>query len=167
MPAKQDKYANVLYDTVEESAANTLTFEEVNVGLNMFDKVGLLVNRLEYSAFNQLLTADGDSMEFGLSASNGWTTADPGEDSVIDYNKFKVVDHGTAGNAIIWQIPYVKDFSNMPGGGILITPKPLYLFVDGDGLGNPGTVKLRMYFTIIKLAPQEYFELLEARQFFG
>ena len=162
-----DKYANVLYDSVTESAANTLTFESVDVGLNMFDKVGLLIHRIEYFKFHAYLNAGTDAIEFGLSSSNGWTSVDASEPSIISFNLMRVNDHGTAGNAIIQENPLVRDFSDMPGGGILITPKPLYLFVEGANLASPAIVQMRMYFTVIPMKPEEYFELLEARQYFG
>jgi hypothetical protein len=162
-----DRFSNVLYDKVVESSANTLTFEEVNVGLNIFDKVGLLVSRIEYTGMETYLSADPDHVEFGLSASNGWASADPAESSVIDYNRWKIVDFGTAGNAIERHTPFIKDFSNLPGGGILITPKPLYMYIQGSSLTSPGSVAMRMFFTVLKLKPEDYFELLESRQYFG
>lgn len=162
-----DMYANVLYDEVTESAANTLTFESIDVGLNIFDKVGMKLSRLEYSNFFGNLAADADVIRFGLSQSNSWTTPTPAESSVIDFNQFTVAAYGTAGNALIHEQPYVKDFSTLPGGGLLIAPKPLYLFAVGSNLSAASNVRIRMFFTIVTLKPEEYFELLEARQYFG
>lgn len=166
MPAT-DKYPSVLYDSVTESAANTITFEEVNVGLNIFDKVGLLISRIEYTDWLLQIIADGDSLEWGLTASNQLTALDPSETSVIDYNRVSLNAVGTPAIALERVEPYVKDFSTLPGGGLLITPKPLYLVADGANCSNPNVVKMRMFFTIVKLQPSEYFELLESRQFFG
>jgi len=162
-----DQYSNVLYDSVTESAANTLTFESVDVGLNIFDKVGLLISKVEYYSLYNRIVADGDSLEFGLSSSNGWSDADAAETSIIDYNRVSLNAVGTAATALERVEPFIKDFSTLPGGGILITPKPLYLYAAGANLGNPATVQIRMFFTIIKLRPEEYFELLESRQYFG
>lgn len=165
--AQTDKYANVLYDTVTESSANTLTFEEVNVGLNMFDKVGLLVSRCEWTRFDAQLSADGDVVQFGLSASNGWSATTMAESSLITFHREELQAFGTPATLLQRSQPIVDDFSTMPGGGLLITPKPLYLFIEGGNLGAAATVRMRMYFTVIKLQPNEYFELLESRQFFG
>jgi len=162
-----DKYANVLYDSVTESDTNTLTFEAVDVGLNIFDKVGLLVSRIEYHGVWVKLVDDADTLEFGLSSSNGWTDPDPAETSIIDYNKLLLREVGTAA-AAVWNLdPYIKDLSNLPGGGLLITPKPLYMYAQGASLVSAASVKMRMFFTVIPLKPEEYFELLEARQYFG
>lgn len=163
----KDKYANVLYDAVEESAANTLTFESVDVGLNIFDKVGLLISRIEYTNWGTLLDADGDTIQFGLSTANSITTINPSESSIIDYNKEFVEEYGAAANALLIDDTLLKDFSTLPGGGLLITPKPLYLYVQGSALASAATVRARLFFTVIPLKPEEYFELLEARQYFG
>lgn len=162
-----DKFPNVIYDSCTQSAANTLTFEEINVGLNIFDKVGLIIHRVEYYKMDNLLLDDTDTIVFGLSQSDSWTTAGPEETSVIDHNRRRVVEIGAATAAYMIQSPFVKEFTGLPGGGILTTPKPLYLYVDSTNLGSEATVDIRMFFTIIKLKPEEYFELLESRQYFG
>jgi len=162
-----DKYANILYDEVVESAANTLTFENLDIGLSLFDKVGVLIHRLEWMSWPSRLAAASDAIEFGLTTSNSWSAADPSENSIITYHKVQVVDYGTAGNNRIFDTPLVDDFSTLPGTGILTTPRPLYMFVDGANLADVATVKMRMFFTIITLKADEYFELLETRQFFG
>ena len=59
----KDKYANIIYDEVTESAANTLTFESIDVGLNLFDKIGLKISRVEYTDFRILLAAGTDRIE--------------------------------------------------------------------------------------------------------
>lgn len=162
-----DKYANILYEDVEESAANTLTFSEVNFGLSLFDKVGILIHRIEWHHTYAQLIAVGDTIKFGLSTSQGWTTVAPSEPSIITYHLRMLRDYGTAGNNKIFEDPLVEDLSTIPGGGMLITPQPLYMFVEGVSLPSAGIARMRMFFTIVQLKPEEYFELLETRQFFG
>lgn len=163
----QDLYANILYDSVTESAANTLTFEAVDIGLNIFDKVGLKISRIEYHGWQSQLAAGTDRAEFGLSASNNWTTPDVAESSMIDYSRMTVQAIGTPATAVIFQEPWIKDWSNLPQGGLLIAPKPLYLWAKGTALAAAMTIKARIFFTVIAMKPEEYFELLESRQYFG
>ena len=162
-----DKYANVLYDSVTQSATDTLTFEAIEIGLSLFDKVGILIHRLEWFGHQAKLAADNDTIEFGLSTSNGWSAADSSEPSIITFHKESVVDYGTAATCKLQRQPLLDDFTTLPGGGILTTPKPLYLFCDSDALAAAATVKIRLFFTIVTLKAEEYFELLETRQFFG
>lgn len=162
-----DKYANVLFQEVTESAANTLTFESIDLGLSLFDKVGLLISRIEWYNWEVRLLAAADVVNFGLSSSNQFTTVTAQENSIVTYHYFKVLDYGTAGNNWIFTSPLVDDFSTLPGGGLLVTPRPLYIFAQGANLGGAITATMRMFFTVVTLKPEEYFELLETRQFFG
>ena len=163
----QDKYPNILYDKVTESAANTLTFKELNIGLSLFDKVGILIHQIHWYNFQTLLAAAGDTIQFGLSQSNSWAAPNADESSIIVLHEETIKDYGTAGNNQIWRQPQVDDYSTLPGGGILVAPKPLYLFAKGSALANPSAPQARIFFTVMKLKPEEYFELLESRQYFS
>lgn len=162
-----DKYANVLFQEVTESAANTLTFEAIDLGLSLFDKVGLLVSRIEWYNWEVRLLAAADVVNFGLSSSNQFATVTAQENSIVTYHYYKVLDYGVAGNNKIFTSPLVDDFSTLPGGGLLVTPRPLYIFAQGANLAGTITATMRMFFTVVTLKPEEYFELLETRQFFG
>lgn len=162
-----DKYANILFDQVQESAANTLTFNEVNIGLSLFDKVGLLISRLEWYNWDTQLQADSDLVQFGLSTSNQFAAPAPGVSSIITFHNVELRDYGVAAVNFMFQTPWVDDFSTLPGGGLLITPKPLFLFTQGTNATGASLIQLRMFFTIITLKAEDYFELLETRQFFG
>lgn len=162
-----DKYANIIYDSVVESAANTLTFNSVDLGISLFDKVGLLISRIEWYEVHALLVAGDDTFYYGLSTSNQFSSPAPEQTSIITFHKDQIYDYGVAGNNILHAEPYVDDFSTLPGGGILVTPRPLYCFALGANLASAGTAKFRMFFTITTLKAEEYFELLESRQFFG
>lgn len=166
MPPK-DQYANLVFAEVTESAANTLTFEQIDLGLTILQKVALLIHSIEYTDFWGYLAAASDSVIFGLSASNSWATANPRERSIITFQNRTIVDYGTAGNNVVWTEPVIQDFSTYPGGGLLIVPKPLYIFVKGANLASPAHVAARIYFTIKELKDTEYLELLETRSYFG
>lgn len=166
---KKDVYANQFAGSVVESAANTLTFDEIQVGLNIFDKVGLLINRIEWD-INDILdetAGSGDGANLGISQSGSWTTVTLTEQSIVQVARPRRKDMGTPATAEFLDSIRVFSFADLPGGGLLVTPRPLYAFVQGVSLANPVTVPYRLYFTILDLKPEEYFELLEARQFFG
>lgn len=170
MAKTQDKYANMLVKQMTMSAANTLTFDEIDIGLSLFDKVGLKVQRLEYHWGNAALeemTAANDAVQAGLFTSNAPATMDPGDVSTIHMAKIKRLDQGTAAASRILELPFVFNFAELDGGGLLITPKPLYIGMFTTGLASAGTITLRVFFTVVKLTPPEYFELLETRHYFG
>lgn len=169
MPA-QDKYSNLIQVAVTQSAANTLTFTSVDLGLTIFQKVGIVISRMEIypqaGVFGEFV-ADGDTFIYGLTQSNQITTLSPDENSVVyRYTQFlKVYGAATA----IWEYndPITADFSTLPGGGLIIAPRPLYAAVDSNSVAGTPEIIFRIYFTIIELKADEYFELLESRRFFG
>lgn len=171
MPSgNQDKFVNLVADSVTMSAANTITFEELNIGLNIFDKVGLLITRLEYDpTLATLADLDTDSDQFimGLTASNNLTGLGMNQTEVIDSVQLIRTDAGAAANATFFFKPMTHDFSTQPGGGLLIPPKPLYVAAQSTGMTVAGAFTLRIYFIIYKLNDSEYLELLETRRAFG
>lgn len=169
MAARKDVYSNLITDSVTQGAVDETTFQEVNLGLSVFDKVGLLINRLEYQFYVGGLGAAADPNSYiqcGLSTTDGITVR-TNEREVVDLVQLSKLEFGTPDNAELVKMPVSRDMSTLPGGGILVTPRPLYFFVDSDGLADELTVSFRVYFTIIQLKPEEYFELLETRQYYG
>jgi len=167
---KMDKYANVLTASLTLSAANTLSFDELKMGLSLFDKVGLLISRIEYEPSGGTLgemTATGDEVRLAITTSDSISALDVTDQAVIHMMTYKRFDAGTAATATLYTLPFVYDLSTLPGAGILITPRPWYIAGDTDGLASAAVLNFRFYFTVIKLSPAEYFELLETRQYFG
>lgn len=168
--SKVDKFVNVLQQTITMSDANTITFQEINVGLNVFDKVGMLIHRVEVAistaSMNEMIV-NGDVFRFSIVTSNLLSSITLEQPAVVDSVNLNVIPHGTPASAELFQNPIILDYNTLPGGGILITPKPLYLALDTSGFSVPGSATVRFMFTIVDLKPEEYFELLEARQFFG
>jgi len=167
---KMDVFSNIMTDTLTLSAANTVTFSEINVGLNIFDKVGLLINRIDYeltSGSTGQMTADGDYLVMCLSQSNSLTSITIDQTEIIDSMKWGRHDFGAAASGQTHLHTITKDFSTLPGGGILIPPKPLYFGGDSDGFASAATLAVRIYFTVEKLTGEQYLELLETRRAFG
>ena len=170
MAGVTDKYANILHDTVTMSAPNVLTFREIDIGLNLFDKAGILIHRIQADP-NAIYQADmltsADWAKFALVQSNSITTLDITERSVIDLVEQIVTTHGAPASSQVVDIPLVRDYTSLPGGGILIAPKPLYWAVQTAGFASALVAAFRLYFTIVKLKDSDYLELLESRRFFG
>lgn len=165
-----DRYSNVINTTLTLSAANTLTFQEIDVGLTIFQKVALLIERMDIfmpPASQAEFVAVTDWAQVALTQSNQIADLDIDEAAIIDMLQVTVVVHATAGNANIIINPWQRDFTQLGGGGLLIVPKPLFLAGLTAGFTAPAVITLRFYFRIIALKPDEYFELLESRRFFG
>lgn len=161
-----DKFANVMIAQVAESAANTLTFEQMPQVTTLMEKKAYLLNRLQYELSQGSWTelkADGEAVQFGISLSSSWSSPSITEPTIIDYNRHFTTVLSAVGFADR-KTGVTKDFSMFPGGGLLLPTRPLYLFTVGSGLAAATNVTLRMYFTIVELTPQDYWDLVESLQ---
>jgi hypothetical protein len=165
--APKDQFANYAILSLLESAANTLTFKKLETGISLNEKVAWVVNRIEYFINNlqaAMFNTDGDTYSYGLSVSGAFATAALTETTVIDFNQVCRLDFGTVASALMVQKPITKDFSQMPGGGILVPPTPLYLFGVGYGLAAAQALTARIHYTLLSLSVDQYWELVEARR---
>jgi hypothetical protein len=159
----RDGFANKFYGSCTESAANTLTFNEINTGQNMFDKKAWILHRLEWDidlAIVQALAAAGDGFTMALTSSNLINTLALSSPMVIDRLLYEH-QFFTAVAAQAMNTPVIRDFTGMPGGGLLIAPRPLYVAAQGTSLAAAQTAEVRGYFTQIDLNAQEYVDLLD------
>ncbi len=152
---------------VTESGANTLTWEKLETGLSVYDKIGWVVQRLEFYPSNGLaglMNASADAQTAALTMTNGLSSLDVANPAVICVNQFFRWDVGVAASGSVQSVPIVYDYSGMAGGGLLILPNPLYLGLQGSGLTAASSLTLKMYFRAIDLTDQDYFNLVQARQ---
>lgn len=163
-----DQFTNIFDIACSESAANTLTFVKMSQGVDIFNKVGWVVSRLDYyigSLVAAEFNGDADSLDWALCVSNSITTLnDLANPAILDFHRLQRIDFGTAAAAWYMIQPFVVDFSSLPGGGLIIPPSPLYLGVKGTGLVSANSVAVRGYFTQIELKADQYIELVEARR---
>ena len=157
MAKSKDLYVNTAYGTVTESAAGALTFSEIQTSVSIFEKVAWIISRIEWyipPATFALIIGAPDMWHMALTASNNLTGLDLNAAAVIDLFEFG------AGNVSAGQ-PFIRDWSNMSGGGKIVAPRPLYVAVLGDSMATPGSVQCRINFTQKVLAADEYIELID------
>lgn len=162
-----DKYANIGYADVDESAANTLTFSEIETGVSMFEKNAWVIHELEWwvpTSSVALLLAYPDTITMALVASNKLSSIHLNDAAVIDMYEIQYHEQGTEANYLLTEMPVRRDFTNLPGGGLIVTPRPLYVAAQGNSLATVSTIRLRFYFSIVSLKAEEYWELVEARR---
>lgn len=155
-----DKYANLLIASVTETAANTLTFTQFPQITTLLEKKAYLISRVEYTLQMSLFAAAGDDLKFGISMQNTFAAAGADEPSIVDFNFFR--SQGTC--VEVYNQQYIRDFSTMPGGGLLIPTRPIFLYAEGSNLGGASTTTARVYFTVIDLQPDDYWDLVQALQ---
>lgn len=163
MASKTDRYSNKFYGTVTESAANTLTFAEIQTNLNTFSKIAWTLSRLEWflsPSVVDLIGAADDTITMALVASNKMSSLDLSDPAVIDYFELGMKSFSGAGFNF-WESPMIRELGTLPGGGLLIAPRPLYLAIQGTSLASAATVECRGYFTQQELSDAEYIELVD------
>lgn len=161
-----DQYANIAALDITESAANTQTSLKFAFPFSIMDKMGLLISRVEYEFSNvsSVFAAAADQICAGLLSSSTGSLLDPTDPMQIDVIKWTRLDMGAAASGVILQSPVIKDFSTLPGGGLLVAPNPLYGSILGVSAGAAGRVKIKIFYTYMELATDEYWQLVESRR---
>lgn len=167
-----DKFANRASVTHTLVVADEIGFKKFDTNVSIHDKVGWIIHRIEYHisiATIALLTATGDYVWCGITSSGDLNDLYPNRAQVYDSNFFGPnLDHGVAASGeLVMQNPLISDFCNLPGGGILVPPEPLYLGIKSVGLGTPAIVRCRLYYTMLAMSPADYWDLMEATRLTG
>lgn len=159
---KKDLYSNIALASVTLSAANTLTFSQLQISVGLFQGVALLLHRVLWwptALTIREIVAATDSLYFGLVTSNRLTT-------IIDVTDPSIVTMqniiGIAAGVERYQFPIVSDFSMLPGGGKLVPANPLFLAANTAGFAAAATVRAQLDFSFISLSDADYLELLQS-----
>ena len=165
----EEKYVNQAYLAVTESAPVTLTFAKLETGIPIYEKVAWLISRLDWFILTTAaqFAVDGDSLWYGISVMDSIAAATLKSSAIVDMNSIARRDWGVAASGTLRTIPITKSFADLPGGGLLVPPNPLYVFAQGVGLAAAQKVEVRMFYTVIKLKPEDFWELVEQRRMIG
>jgi len=161
MPTMTDRFQNVLSGQVNMSAANVLTFLELNTGVSLGAKMGLVIDQIDYNpagASWRQLDAATDEMYMALCTSSSVTDlTDMTDNRLLDSVQIYGDTIGTAGTQLFYRNPLVTVFSPP-----LIHASPqLYFAMQTGGFASAGIVRMRLRFRFIKLSTEEYLELAE------
>jgi len=162
-----DNFVSQAVFNVTESAANTLTFEKLETGLSVYDKIGWVLARIEFKPLAgtwALFNGSGDLLSMAITITNSLTALADDNPAVLVKKVMLRTDLGVAATGAFEDTSFVYDYSTLPGGGLLTLPNPLYFGILGSGLTGPSTVVCRLYFQAIPLADSDYFNLVQARQ---
>lgn len=163
---KTDSFANFAAVKVVESAANTQTTTKFAFPFSIMDKMALIVSRIEYwLSTPDKLDTSGDYVYMAISAASTVTDISAQNDPLIIDNKLYIRrDLGTAASGLLFEQPYVKDFSQLPGGGLIMAPAPLYAMLQGSGCSAANVAWFKLFYTYMELSSDEYWQLVESRR---
>lgn len=161
--AKKDSYANIGYGTVTMSAANTLTFSQIQFAVGLFQGIAILLHRVLWYPTNtscREMVAATDDMQLAITTSNRLTAiADVAEPAVVALKR--IIGVGVAVEP--WTLPLVTDYTMLPGGGKLIPANPIYLAMVTVGAVAASAAKAHLEFTFVELQAADYLELIQAQ----
>lgn len=161
--AGMDKYANVAFGVCQMSAANTLTFSQINMGMGIFQRTAMLLHRVLFTpslpSLREIVAAS-DDLAMAICSTNRLTTiGDAGDPAMIAF--YRIVGVGVA--VASEKIPYIVDFTTLPSGGRLIAGNPIYLAANTNGAVAASLVKCQLDFTFVELSDADYLELVQAQ----
>jgi len=161
----KDTRFNIAAIALTESAANTQTSLAFAFPFSVMDKMALNICRIEYWLDGGQLNSTGDwvcaAISTGKPLASILDQTDPG---LLDSHRIMRRDFGAAASGFLETVPFVKDFSNMPGGGILCAPSPLYAVVQSFGAAAANSAIIKLFYTYMQLSTDEYWELVESRR---
>lgn len=159
--SRKDEFPNVVYVKVTETAANTLTFEQIQTGYGALNRLGWIISRIEYyfkvGDLQQFADA-ADAAQVGLTKSDLLSSLNLQDSGLIDLLEVSCMYKTGVGLELVYQ-PIIRDFSQLPGGGKLVLPYPLFLGVQGISLANALEVSARISYTEITMGGDEFTEL--------
>lgn len=161
-----DSRPNLAAIKITEAVAGTLAYAKFAFPFSIMDKMGILIHRLEYWVDSlSLLSSATATLFMGLAQASAIVNIQNQDDpAIVDSVSFQRLDYGVAGSAEIVQNPYVKDFSSLPGDGILVAPSPLTGMILSSGAAGVTHGWLRMYYTYMQLSTEDYWQLVESRR---
>lgn len=162
-----DQFANIAFMTVTEDVAGTLKFARLEMANNLLtEKAALIIHRAEIFLDGPgLMNSAGDYAVMAITLSDRITSlGDLSQPEILISMTLGRSDFGAAASGILEQKPYLRDFSELPGGGILVPADRLYIGVKGNGLTAVAATSCRLYYTVKPLDTADYWELIEARR---
>jgi hypothetical protein len=159
----KDKYAQIAVIKAEETAPNTLSFVELDMGYGLLDKKAIVINRIEYAPTTTVwaeFAATTDSLQIALTTSRTISSLLETFAAVLD--KYKICMNANAPLELV-RDPFIKDLSQLPGGGILCLPKPLYAGIIATGFAASAVCYVKLFYTVLDLSKEKdvWMELVE------
>jgi len=161
----EDRFANVFSAEVTESAANTLTFAQLNFGITFRDKMAIVVDQIFWLLIGGVLDdfdAEGDGVSMALTTSDQVTDiTDFADTRVLVLKMLRTITLGTMADSHILEQPYVSSFTPP----LIVIPTRLYLAVWGSSLAAAAILRARIHFRTVPVSTeQQLTEVLETFQ---
>ena len=163
---KKDIYVNRAIQRVTMSAVNVLTFQKLNFAVGIFQGVAILIHRIIYHigtlSWDELANV-GDLFQVAMTVSDQLSDIAMTHIEVIDEHEYVAYLNGVPANAIPTPTRIITEFSNLPGGGMIVAANPIFLAMNSATLVTAGVCDVELLFTFIELSDADYIELIQSR----
>lgn len=160
----KDVYPNRAFERLTLSAANTLTFVQLQFGVGLFQGIAAIINRIEWfppiATIQELLTG-ADTLEMALTNRDDLANLDPTNQSVLAKKNIIPLQVGAVTSLTHERYPMISDYSTMPGGGLIVPANPLYVGMITTGFAAAAVVDIVVYLLFKQLTDAEYIELVQ------
>lgn len=165
-----DKYVQRIAQSVTcplaAGTGTTTSDNQVDTSWNPKDKMGMLIQRIEYMFDETIMNLDAvlDSMKFGVlvtsaaQPTSGYAARTSG---VLDFNQI-AHQYGTLVGGFEMEKTIRKDFHQLSGGGLLAHPASLYLFAWNQSTANWAADVVyitNIYYQLVELSDADWAEL--------
>jgi len=163
----EDRFANVYTSDITMSAANVITFQQLNFGLNLRDKIAIVIDQMYFyireGAVSEMTTT-ADAIAMAVTMGDAVTNifgVGLGDRRIIYAHELRRLDLGTAGSGLLYQMPLKAEM--MPP--VLVLPTRLFFAVNSVGLASAARVIMRMHYRTVNITQQDQLiEVLETFQ---
>jgi len=149
---------------VVQVAANSMTWAEMNFGMTLRDRVGLVIDELYWYPAKAMIgemTTTGDYFAAAISQSDSPASLSIDDRRIISIQEWVRLDFGTAAGGQLVHLP--KKLSFAPP--LITLPNRLFIGLVSAGLASAGTMRLRMHFRTVPISEaRQLMEILEAFQ---
>jgi len=161
----EDRFANVFSVELTLSAANTVTFVELNFGIQLRDRLAIVIDQMFVKVSEStlaLMTANSDRIVATLTNSDQIT-------DISDFNDRRNLvvtdlirqDFGTAASGQLIKMPVVTEF-NPP---MIALPTRLFLGGSSGGLASAIVIQVRLHFRTVPITSEQMLsEVLDSFQ---
>lgn len=162
---KIDVFPNRAIQRLTLSAADTLTFTQMRFGAGLFTGTALVIHRVDWypdeTSMNSLAQGS-DQLLFAITNRDDIATLSADNMNCLVTKFINTAEAGTPATLNIIPIPLISDFTQLPGGGLIVPSNPLFLAGASTGLGAVMVLDMIMYYTQKELVDADYIELIQS-----
>ena len=163
---RKDIFVNRAIQRITMSAANTLTFQQLNFAVGVFQGVALVIHRIVYhigvTAWHETVAIT-DSFVVAMTVSQNISDLNMTNIEIVDRHEVTAIVVGAVVGLVHTQSEVIADFSTLPEKGLIIPANPVFLAMTSAGLATAGISDCEIYFTFRELSDADYIELIQSR----